>query len=357
MLKDAHGKRVPYAGRIARRRPHTSAKYVSIAPRASVSVTIDMSEAFGFVAGQQYTAMLHPGLRVHVRRNPFEPSIGEVAQLKVTPETLPIVATATSELPLERSQRLRLEKRLTTQSHKMNLASFGMTNCTADETTAINAAIASVTPAIDDVVNNYFAQNCSDSVYSLYFGTITSERYNQVKSHFQNIQALLQGTLGGGSDGNLYSFYCEPPECDTDTYAFVFPNDTTYTVHLCQQAFSGSAPLAKYDSTAGTFVHEFSHFDRIAGTSDFAYGNDNARQIALADPDHAILNADNHEYFMEEGPVAAGCTPVTIAPADPNAPTTDTPTQAPTSDGVRPTVATALLGLGLVAMVTAQFAL
>ncbi len=56
------------------------------------------------------------------------------------------------------------------------------------------------------------------------------------------------------------------------------------------------------DSKAGTLVHEMSHFTAVAGTDDHAYGQTNAKSLAISNPDLALNNADSHEYFAENTP-------------------------------------------------------
>jgi len=42
-----------------------------------------------------------------------------------------------------------------------------------------------------------------------------------------------------------------------------------------------------------TALHEMSHFDNVADTSDFVYGPQNALNLAQTDPLKALQNADN----------------------------------------------------------------
>jgi hypothetical protein len=63
-----------------------------------------------------------------------------------------------------------------------------------------------------------------------------------------------------------------------------------------------SAPRTGTDSRAGTLIHEVSHFNVVAGTDDIVYGQAGAKSLAASDPNGAINNADNHEYFAENTP-------------------------------------------------------
>jgi peptidyl-Lys metalloendopeptidase len=56
------------------------------------------------------------------------------------------------------------------------------------------------------------------------------------------------------------------------------------------------------DSKGGTLVHEMSHFNVVASTDDWVYGQSGAASLAINNPSQAIDNADSHEYFGENTP-------------------------------------------------------
>lgn len=89
------------------------------------------------------------------------------------------------------------------------------------------------------------------------------------------------------------------PDIDPeDTYAYVFP-DRQYEIFLCNLFWQTS--LTGTDSKAGTIIHELSHFYVVARTTDHGniYGQADCRQLAIDDPDKAILHVDSHEYFAK----------------------------------------------------------
>ena len=45
-----------------------------------------------------------------------------------------------------------------------------------------------------------------------------------------------------------------------------------------------------------------SHFNVVASTDDWAYGQSAAANLAITDPVKALDNADSHEYFAENTP-------------------------------------------------------
>ena len=136
---------------------------------------------------------------------------------------------------------------------------------------------------------NYLNNNNSGTPrYVEWFGVYSSARYTTVKDHFASIYNAFN-TAG-------ITFDCK---CRQPYYAYVYPNQP-YNIYLCR--YFWLAPLAGTDSKAGTLIHEMSHFDVVAGTDDFAYGQDAARELADSNPNDAVRNADSHEYFAENTP-------------------------------------------------------
>ena len=136
---------------------------------------------------------------------------------------------------------------------------------------------------------NYLLANNQGSRYTTWFGVFTSTRYNTVKSNFTAISNAMDNA------GILFDCTCT----QTNVYAYVYPNQP-YKIYLCGAFWS--APLTGTDSKAGTLIHEMSHFNVVAGTDDFAYGQTAARNLAINNPNNAVQNADNHEYFAENTP-------------------------------------------------------
>ncbi len=87
--------------------------------------------------------------------------------------------------------------------------------------------------------------------------------------------------------------------CTENYYAYVYPTQP-YKIYVCNAFWS--APNTGTDSRAGTLVHEMSHFNVVAGTDDWAYGQTACRSLATRSPKKAIDNADSHEYFAENTP-------------------------------------------------------
>jgi peptidyl-Lys metalloendopeptidase len=136
---------------------------------------------------------------------------------------------------------------------------------------------------------NYLLANNQGSRYTTWFGVFSSTRYNTVKTHFTAISNAM--------DNASVRFDCTCTQ--SNVYAYVYPNQP-YNIYLCGAFWA--APLTGTDSKAGTLIHEMSHFYVVASTDDFAYGQTAAMNLAINNPDNAVRNADNHEYFAENTP-------------------------------------------------------
>ena len=139
-----------------------------------------------------------------------------------------------------------------------------------------------------DSENYLFGISSGTARYVEWFGLFTSSRYNTVKTHFT--------ALSNAWDTEGVTFDCK---CKQPYYAYVYPSQP-YNIYLCRVFWS--APLSGTDSQGGTLIHEMSHFTVVASTDDFVYGQSGARALADTNPDNAVMNADNHEYFAENNP-------------------------------------------------------
>ena len=135
---------------------------------------------------------------------------------------------------------------------------------------------------------NYLLGGNAGLRYTTWFGVYDGSRYGTATSHFTGIDSALATAP--------LSYDCS---CKKPYYAYVYPNQP-YRIYLCRVFWT--APTAGTDSKAGTLIHEISHFTVVAGTDDYVYGQTNAKALAISDPDKAVNNADNHEYFAENTP-------------------------------------------------------
>jgi peptidyl-Lys metalloendopeptidase len=132
------------------------------------------------------------------------------------------------------------------------------------------------------------SQTSGTDRYTTWFGAYDDGRHSTVSDHYTKISA---------QDWASFTYDCSCTE--QGVFAFVYP-DTFGEIHLCPVFWT--VDVTGTDSKAGTLVHESSHFTKNGGTDDHVYGQSGAKDLASSNPDQAIDNADNHEYFAENNP-------------------------------------------------------
>lgn len=143
--------------------------------------------------------------------------------------------------------------------------------------------------AYTENAKGYLAGNTGPR-YTTWMGAYTSQNYSTVSQNFVKIDAAMDQV------GGKITINCG---CNQSAYAYVYPT-RPYEIFVCRAFWS--APTSGTDSKGGTLVHEMSHFNIVAGTDDWVYGQSGAKSLAISDPLKAIDNADSHEYFAENTP-------------------------------------------------------
>ena len=165
--------------------------------------------------------------------------------------------------------------------------STSFTKCTTSQQSTLNTARTQASTYASGALG-YLQSGLQGLRYTTWFGVYNSSRYNTVTNHFSSISNAW--------DNAAVTFNCG---CKKKYYAYVYPTQP-YTIYVCSVFWT--APMTGTDSKAGTLIHEMSHFNVVASTDDFVYGQAGAKNLAITDPAKAINNADNHEYFAENTP-------------------------------------------------------
>lgn len=291
------GQEVRYVGRLTKRAAPTDADYVAIAAHGEASATLDLTQGYAIGTPGRYSVRMRP------RAFDTRYGAGDVRRLKpniVVPATT--AAAAEFELTDARSVRAPASIRALAlmsvdEAKKVKKAkAAAYQGCSATQQTTIDSALSSsaslAAGAYVSLAITPVAKRPNAPRYLQWFGAHTSARYDLVTDHFNKIQSALAN--------ETITFHCDCNEAGV--YAYVYP-DQPYNIHLCPVFWT--APLDGTDSQAGTIVHETSHFNVTAGTDDHAYGQTAAHNLAVSNPDNAIDNADNHEYFAENNPSLA----------------------------------------------------
>ncbi|HRC84354.1 MAG TPA: M35 family metallo-endopeptidase, partial [Thermoanaerobaculia bacterium] len=277
------GERALYVGKLYKRPAPTAKDFLALAPGQTLTKVIELSSAYAMNrAGEyavQYRADLAESLRPAKLAGDFD----------------------YSEEVLSNSIRLFREQGagIVDDSHLLeeNLpagpslvfraqpASF--VACSSSQQSALTSALSQAETYANNA-SSYLNAGTVGPRYTTWFGSYTSSRYTSVRNHFTNIKSTTAS--------QSYTFHCD---CTSSAYAYVYPTQP-YNVWLCNAFWS--APLSGTDSKGGTLIHETSHFNVVAGTNDYAYGQTACRSLATSNPKKATNNADSHEYFAENNP-------------------------------------------------------
>ena len=84
-------------------------------------------------------------------------------------------------------------------------------------------------------------------------------------------------------------------------YAYVYPTQP-YQIYVCNAFWS--APTTGTDSKAGTLVHEMSHFNVVAGTDDWVYGQIRRQEPRDHRPDEGDRQRRQPRVLRREHPGA-----------------------------------------------------
>lgn len=275
------GQPVPYIGRLYKWATPQASDFIRIPAGGSVSARVELSSAYDISRSGDYSIQYRVPVREALR------AIGaEVASAKLGNIESNVLA-----LGIERDERLIAAARAAETPETVASESLtpGFVSCSSTRQSSLLTALSNA-EAISLLARNYLnnlpvASRSTDTAYRTWFGEYTSSRYGTVQSHYNAIYSAF--------NTQTVTFHCD---CTSSAYAYVYSNQP-YNIHLCNAFWN--APNLGIDSKAGTLVHEISHFNVVAGTSDYAYGTSACQRLASTNPKKAINNADSHEYFAE----------------------------------------------------------
>jgi len=273
------GVKVPYLGLHAKRQAPKASDYFVIQPGKSHTVKVELSALYDMSVTGNYTLSYHThsydlvATGFDANGNPkrdtgsMELSSGQVSMFINGRNATATTAKATDPVP----------------------AAAGLTfsKCTSSQAATITEAVSAATSMATDS-DAYLGANKTGPRYTTWFGSYDASRYSKVKSNFAAIK-----------DAFLNKPITVDCGCKKTYYAYVYPTQP-YTIYVCKAFWS--APMTGTDSKGGTLVHEMSHFNAVAGTDDWVYGQSGAKSLAISDPAKAVDNADSHEYFAENTP-------------------------------------------------------
>jgi peptidyl-Lys metalloendopeptidase len=274
------GQAVPYIGPLVKRPAPVAQDWVEIRAGDELAAAFDPSAVYD-MRGQGQYAVTFKAWQLDVMTS--NPATSTRSPSKVPPRAIvPEVAdTMAAEFFFE-----GVDTELAVEAESIG----GYTKCTTSQQSTLQTAHANAitwTGKSKSYLSSHSASNAG-TTYTKWFGAATTSRYSTAVSHFNAINdAFVNKSV---------TYDCS---CKQNYYAYVYPTKP-YKIYVCKVFWT--APATGTDSKMGTLVHEMSHFNVVASTDDWVYGSSGAASLAISNPDQALDNADNHEYFTENQP-------------------------------------------------------
>jgi peptidyl-Lys metalloendopeptidase len=284
------GTRVRYLGAIAKRPAPLAADYFLLKPGASHSVRVELSALYDMATTGDYEIRYHAASPQLFFDGAGASGLSAAKANAGASELASDAATVWIDGARPRGSRdetLTLEEMKAQAQPQPAAAGLSFNKCTASQQADITQAV-SAGLSMASNGDAYMAKGSMGTRYTKWFGAVDSTRVSTVKAHFAALKDAFSTkpiTVDCG--------------CKKTYYAYVYPTQP-YVIYVCKAFWS--APMTGTDSKGGTLVHEMSHFNVVASTDDWVYGQSGAASLAISDPAKAIDNADSHEYFGENTP-------------------------------------------------------
>lgn len=279
------GVEVRYEGAMIKRGLPGASDFVVLRPGRAWKATVDLGAAYDLSQGGDYTIAFAAPLQYA--------SLSGGTMLKQANGLPLLTQSAPLRIWVGNGQKTPAQRMgFSTKAKPVQGVVVGGVNyvgCTTSRQSSAGTAVNSARTYTENA-KGYLNAGKTGSRYTTWFGAYTSSRYNTAKQHYAAIDAAMDQNAG------QITINCG---CNQSYYAYVYPTQP-YQIYVCNAFWS--APNTGTDSKAGTLVHEMSHFNVVAATDDWAYGQSAAKSLATSNPTKALDNADNHEYFAENNP-------------------------------------------------------
>ncbi|MBL4806641.1 MAG: hypothetical protein JKY31_05045 [Rhodobacteraceae bacterium] len=179
-----------------------------------------------------------------------------------------------------------------------SVAKADYVRCTPDQQVSLEKAVAEAFDALSAATVQITSSN---GAYRQWFGVWDAARAKHVRRTIAALKDHIRTSK--------ITYFCAQngeQNCDSGTYANVFPNDPS-TIYICQLYFTlptlaNSDFLEVFNSgtMAGTIIHEMSHYNIVGGTNDNCYNRSVCTAYARNSAGRAVENADSYQYFAED---------------------------------------------------------
>ena len=281
------GNPVPYDGLLYQRTPPTSKEFILVPAKSSISTLINLSLTYSLKTSAYYNIMLKTMITY------YEHNISDTRSQFIDSNAQRFgVFGNQSVKKLTEAEVLRnneysiktLNPRMIYQPEGYMTPLIAGTPWPGEALTTLNVyrAVYQILTVSIRVVDT------DESTYTKFFGLRNTGYVNTVRGVYSDIKQAMEK--------KTFTFYFNGEVCATNSEIIAYTYRKSTTVYLC--ADYRSAPDVKGRNTKlGTLIHEMSH--AVAYTEDIVYGRRTCMAYAQYEPEDAIRNADNYNYFCE----------------------------------------------------------
>ena len=300
-------KRLEYDGILPKRGPPTEDDCVLVKAGSTLSQTLDLSHAHGIDTEGEHTVQLKTSLHFHPDQSPGFLEFTQEAESNIL-KFYVIKVAGEPKAKLTKGAEAREKEKYLAKSEPASMLH------TEDGDIALYLE-GDYPPHQED--GGQYQEDQTIKAYKLAYEAVTKSLLSvscKVVWQTQDREKIMTEWFGDDREKKAQRVYEKVkrgmedkeftllPDMNPEKkrwYAYVHKG--AMIIHLCKKYFK--ADLTGKDSKMGTIVHELSHV--LADTDDVklkgnkSYGQDACLFLAKENPEKAVCNADNYEYFSE----------------------------------------------------------
>jgi len=286
---------MPYQGRSGKLGGPVVGDFTLLKPLATIEGTILLGPLYGLANNAKYEVACR--LKLSVIVGSAEPSPSSDRTI-VELQSNTIILALTDYVERSAEEAFEGPRVVSPASNAtaglLQSTSISWSSCSSSQMSTVNSAVSKAKSILTSVVN-YFSGSCDRNYVDIFGSHSGSSRWATAQGTYKNEQTRLNSAFG---------INCNPGSCGgSSTYAYTYPWDTSsHTIYLCNKFWAAPTADGMMDTQWGTLMHELSHFNDVhttTGTQDYTYGLASCRALAISNPNNAVNNADNYEYFGE----------------------------------------------------------
>ena len=270
-----------YKGIIVYRLPPTKENFVLLKAGGSISVTVQITDAFSIDTDGLYTVQYSRPLQYLSVNEMNAMSIDQLKESFVS-KSVQLYLEDTHLLLKPKKEEVKIDYTV----HLQDCGSASFSNGDRHNSLTLDAH-----KKLCDGIDKAIRRIGPIDIYNRWFGTYTSARGSTVKTSY--------GYMKTGLKTKSVTYYNDGPDCQPNDAAYTTPSYWMTTVYLCGPYYGlGTYCSGTADTKERILALEWSH--ALAFRDDEEHGANKCKELAKNSPDKAINNGDSYSYYYCE---------------------------------------------------------